>query len=712
MITPCPAVGHHRGKAQPASPLSPWDSSRRGFIALCVPVAPALYGHGGLGGVVHSLGHVLQRGGHNLVGQPGNGALDVLRVQARFVVLLRLRARLNPLVRDHHWPHLALPVVQQAVQGHEVQHVVPKPANHVLLHRDQRVVVAGQLPDELRVQRLHEARVRHRHAHVRVLRLRALGRQHRGHQARAQAQHRHLGPRARARRLDHAALADGHRLAAARAGQLRQAIAKVLVERLQAVAGPAGEAHARGLVVDAVDRLHGVLQLQLVRGRHEHQVGQRAHVGQVEGAVVRGAVVAHQPPAVQHHAHGQVLQHHVVHHLIVAALHEGGVDRAEGLEALGGHARGHGHRVLLGDAHVEHLRRVRPPKDVHTRAAGHGGRDAYHLVVLLGDVHQLRGEDRGQRGRAPRRALLLLARGHVELGHAVHGVAGRQRGRVALALHRLDVQQDGLLDGRVVADVLQDGHQVVQVVPVDGAHVREAQLLKERAPRDDAAGVLVDPLVHLLQVAGQQLVDLLERAAEVLEGLRDQQPRGVRGQRGDGRRAARRGRARGQRHLPVVVEHHHQPLLQEAGAVHGLVGHAARDGPVADDGDAVVLPLVLQVLGHRVPQRRRDAGGGVARTKGVVLGLGHLAEAAQAVALPQPLEPLPAAREHLVRVALVGHVPDDLVLGRVEHVVQRHRQLHHAQRAGQVAPRLRDRLDHLPPQLIRKLLQFFDRKSF
>mmetsp|Transcript_2533 Transcript_2533/g.3413 ORF Transcript_2533/g.3413 Transcript_2533/m.3413 type:complete len:228 (-) Transcript_2533:1876-2559(-) len=24
MITPCPAVGHHRGKAQPASPLSPW----------------------------------------------------------------------------------------------------------------------------------------------------------------------------------------------------------------------------------------------------------------------------------------------------------------------------------------------------------------------------------------------------------------------------------------------------------------------------------------------------------------------------------------------------------------------------------------------------------------------------------------------------------------------------------------------------------------
>lgn len=39
--------------------------------------------------------------------------------------------------------------------------------------------------------------------------------------------------------------------------------------------------------------------------------------------------------------------------------------------------------------------------------------------------------------------------------------------------------------------------------------------------------------------------------------------------------------------------------------VHGLVGHAAGDGSVADDGDAVVAPLVRQVLPHAHPCPRQ-----------------------------------------------------------------------------------------------------------
>ena len=42
-----------------------------------------------------------------------------------------------------------------------------------------------------------------------------------------------------------------------------------------------------------------------------------------------------------------------MHHLIVGALQEGGVDGAERLVAFRRHAGGKGHRVLLGDAHVE-----------------------------------------------------------------------------------------------------------------------------------------------------------------------------------------------------------------------------------------------------------------------------------------------------------------------------------------------------------------------
>ena len=57
----------------------------------------------------------------------------------------------------------------------------------------------------------------------------------------------------------------------------------------------------------------------------------------------------------------------------------------------------------------------------------------------------------------------------------------------------------------------------------------------------------------------------------------------------------------------------------------------------------------------------------------------------QAVQLADGVHTAAAPCQHLVNVCLVAHIPDDLVFGRVEHVVQRHRQLHHAQ-AGPKVP--------------------------
>ena len=65
------------------------------------------------------------------------------------------------------------------------------------------------------------------------------------------------------------------------------------------------------------------------------------------------AVGADQPGAVDREAHRQVLDRHVVDHLVVGALEEGRIDRAERPHALRGKARGKGHRVLFGDADVE-----------------------------------------------------------------------------------------------------------------------------------------------------------------------------------------------------------------------------------------------------------------------------------------------------------------------------------------------------------------------
>ena len=68
---------------------------------------------------------------------------------------------------------------------------------------------------------------------------------------------------------------------------------------------------------------------------------------------MRGPVGADEPGAVEGKAHGQALDRYVVHDLVVGALQEGRIDHRERLHALDGEPAGEGHRVLLGDAHVE-----------------------------------------------------------------------------------------------------------------------------------------------------------------------------------------------------------------------------------------------------------------------------------------------------------------------------------------------------------------------
>jgi hypothetical protein len=87
--------------------------------------------------------------------------------------------------------------------------------------------------------------------------------------------------------------------------------------------------------------------------------------------------------AVDGEAHRKFLDRDVMHDLIVAALQEGGVDRAERLETFGGEACGESHRVLLGDADIEGALREDLFEQVDAGAAGHCRRDGDDLVILL-----------------------------------------------------------------------------------------------------------------------------------------------------------------------------------------------------------------------------------------------------------------------------------------------------------------------------------------
>ncbi len=166
-------------------------------------------------------------------------------------------------------------------------------------------------------------------------------------------------------------------------------------------------------------------------------------------------------------------------------------------------------------------------------------------------------------GGGVRLGLRLRAGGDVELDHRVIFVGGSFRRTVALALLRHDVDQDRA--GLHVADVLQNGEQMVEIMAVDRADIIEAELLEQRAAvHHEAAGIFLDAVGAVGDDFRQTLVDLLGRLAQRAIGLAGIEPRQIRAHRAD---------RRGNRHV-VVVEDHDQPRIHRAGIVHGLIGHA------------------------------------------------------------------------------------------------------------------------------------------
>ncbi len=101
-------------------------------------------------------------------------------------------------------------------------------------------------------------------------------------------------------------------------------------------------------------------------------------------------------------------------------------------------------------------------------------------------------------------------------------------------------------------------------------------------------------------------------------------------------------------------------------------------GAVADDGHRVAR-LALNLGGERHAQGRRDAGGRMGGTEGVVLAFVAARKAADATELAQRVHAVAPAGEDFVGVGLVAHIPDQPVFGRVEHVVQCHGELNRAQ---------------------------------
>ena len=86
--------------------------------------------------------------------------------------------------------------------------------------------------------------------------------------------------------------------------------------------------------------------------------------------------------------------------------------------------------------------------------------------------------------------------------------------------------------------------------------------------------------------------------------------------------------------------------------------------------------------------------------KGVALTLRPLRKAAHAAVFTQLIKSFPAPGQELMRIGLMPHVPDDLILRQVSHEVERHRKLHSPQIGAQMPTGLTDLIDQEFPDLL------------
>ncbi len=138
-----------------------------------------------------------------------------------------------------------------------------------------------------------------------------------------------------------------------------------------------------------------------------------------------------------------------------------------------------------------------------------------------------------------------------------------------------------------VPHIPQDRQKVIQIVPVNRAHIVETHLFKERSASRHAAGIFFGAACFFLKRFRKHLRDMFCKVPEPAIGAAGNQTCQVGTHRAYGRRNG---------HV-IVVQDHNQAAVHGACIVHGLISHASAHRTVSDHSDNIVL-LVLQVTAN------------------------------------------------------------------------------------------------------------------
>ena len=353
--------------------------------------------------------------------------------------------------------------------------------------------------------------------------------------------------------------------------------------------------------------------------------------------------------------------------------------------------------MLLGDSHIEEAIRVLRLEGQQARRPRHGGRDGDNVVVAVGSRQHGPGEGVGVgRGRARPFGHRRL---DLEVVEALDLVLLRRA--VAAALLRENVHDDGPVPlGRVSQSLLHAG----DVMPVDGTGVADAESLEEAVWGDDLAhgdGEAVDAGVG-------EATESRDATQEVADALTGVDVLGVQAQMRQSRRKLRHRRCV---RPAVVVQNDDDTAAGVAQVVERLVGHAAGESTVTEDGHdpSFVLTTEMEAGGDAVgvaEGRRR-----MAVLHPVVLGLLARRVARQTTRLLQRGEVTTSPGDQLVDVSLVARVPQDDVAGGIEDPVQGQGELDDPEVRSQVPAGGGDGFDNERADLGRQLVELRVRQT-
>ena len=235
-------------------------------------------------------------------------------------------------------------------------------------------------------------------------------------------------------------------------------------------------ADGKGTLVGQLGRVHQTAQFMLVHGRGYGQVRNGAKVSQVEGSMVRRAILAYQTGAIETKHHGQLQYGHIVNNVVVGALHERGVDVTEGLQSFFGQSGREGDGMAFGYTYVESTVGHSFHQDVHRTTTGHGGCHSHNALVFTGQLEQRTSEDILEKrrhsfgvGHYALTRLLVKDTGCMPYG-------GRLFGRCkSLALGGVYVEQ---LRSFHILDGAQHLHQILHIMSIHRAEVTDVHALK------------------------------------------------------------------------------------------------------------------------------------------------------------------------------------------------------------------------------------------